>query len=50
MHALDSKFYNNFDMTNPEHMNLLDMLFEIEDRFIALGEIGRDNAPIVCRK
>ncbi|MBZ2170927.1 class I SAM-dependent methyltransferase [Nitratidesulfovibrio sp. SRB-5] len=49
-YAFDEKFYANFDASNPDHMNLLNIIFDIEDRFIASGEIGRDNAHIICRK
>lgn len=50
MHALGSKFYNNFDLNNQKHRKLLEMLFGIEDSLIEAGEIPRDNAHIICRK
>jgi len=50
MYALDSKFYNNFDHKNTLHQKLLELVFQIEDNLIASGEIGSDNAHIICRK
>lgn len=50
MYALDAKFYQNYNADNPVHGKLLDLLFRIEDTFIASGELPRDNAHIICRK
>ena len=49
-YALDSKFFMNFSPENEKHMVLLDMLFSIEDSLIEIGELGRDNAHIICKK
>ncbi len=50
MYALDSQFYHNFDFNNEKHKKFLELLFQIEDTFIEAGEIGRDNAHIICKK
>jgi ubiquinone/menaquinone biosynthesis C-methylase UbiE len=50
MYALDDKFYDNYNVTNPHHKTLLELLFQIEDTLIAIGELSRDNAHIICRK
>jgi len=49
-YALDAAFYDNFDSQNPHHRKFLELLFALEDHFIAAGEIKRDNAHIICRK
>ncbi|MCG8524832.1 MAG: class I SAM-dependent methyltransferase [Opitutales bacterium] len=49
-YALDKKFYDNFELDNPKHQAVLEMLFAIEDKLLAAGEMGSDNAHIVCRK
>ena len=40
LYALESEFYNNFDFDNTSHRRLLEMLFDIEDTFIEIGEIS----------
>jgi ubiquinone/menaquinone biosynthesis C-methylase UbiE len=49
-YALDEDFYNNFNANNENHIKLLDLLFKLEDFFISSGEIGDDNAHIICKK
>ncbi len=49
-YALDQHFYNKFDLNNLMHRSLLELLFKIEDYYIASGEIGRHNAHIICKK
>jgi len=50
MYALDSQFYDNFDFNNGNHQKLLELLFHIENTLIAIGELPRDNAHIICKK
>jgi ubiquinone/menaquinone biosynthesis C-methylase UbiE len=50
MYALDEEYYDNYDPNNPHHNTLLELLFHIEDALIAIGELSRDNAHIICRK
>lgn len=49
-YALDAAFYENFDPANPAHARLLDLIFSLEDHFVASGEFQHDNAHIICRK
>jgi 2-polyprenyl-3-methyl-5-hydroxy-6-metoxy-1,4-benzoquinol methylase len=49
-YALDRAFYDNFDAGNPAHLGLLDLIFALEDHYVASGEIQYDNAHIICRK
>lgn len=49
-YALDPEFYNNVDIRNKNHQVILQMLFHIEDALAATGEIGQDNAFMVCKK
>lgn len=49
-YALGAEFYDNFNFNNPRHKRFLEMLFNIEDTLIEIGEIGQDNAHIICRK
>ena len=37
--ALDENFYNNFDASNKDHVALLELLFSIEDHYIATGAV-----------
>ena len=50
MYALDSKFYDNYDINNPKHRKLLQLLFYIEDTLIEIGDLSHDNAHIICKK
>ena len=49
-HILDKKFYDNYDPQNANHVKLLKTIFEIEDTLIETGEIGSDNAHMICMK
>jgi hypothetical protein len=49
-YALDDEFFNNFNPNNENHIEILNLLFQIEDYFIRSGEIGNDNAHIICKK
>lgn len=49
-YALDTAFYNNYDINNSQHQKILELLFHIEDALIANGELQSDNAHIICRK
>ncbi|OFY26924.1 MAG: hypothetical protein A2X09_15060 [Bacteroidetes bacterium GWF2_43_11] len=49
-YALDSAFYNNFNVNNEKHKKTLEMLFNIEDTLIDTGELKSDNAHIICTK
>ena len=49
-YALDSKFYHSFDSENIMHIQLLEMLFLIEEALIQTGELASDNAHIICKK
>ena len=48
--ALGSAFYNNFDLNNPRHQHLLNLLFETEDTLVKNGEIPNIHAHIICKK
>jgi ubiquinone/menaquinone biosynthesis C-methylase UbiE len=50
MHALDYRFYENFDKDNPSHLKCLDMLFHLERHFMQSGEISIENAFIYAIK
>jgi ubiquinone/menaquinone biosynthesis C-methylase UbiE len=50
MFALGQAFYNNFDINNPAHYRLLDLIFQIEDTLVENGEIPNINAHIICQK
>lgn len=47
-YALDEKFFNNFDTGNSRHRKVLEALFDLEDSLIEAGEIGIDNAHLIC--
>ena len=49
-HALDVRFYDNFDPTSPAHFKTFELLCEMERHFEATGEIGIENAFIVATK
>jgi ubiquinone/menaquinone biosynthesis C-methylase UbiE len=49
-YALESEFYANYDFNNIKHKMLLELLFNIEDTFIDMGELIPDNAHIICSK
>ena len=49
-HALDERFYREYDAENPADRQLIDLLTSIERSMIEMGEIGSDNAHIVARK
>lgn len=48
--ALGPAFYNNFNMNNPAHYALLDLLFDVEETLVKIGEIPNINAHIICQK
>jgi len=50
MFALGPTFYNKFNMNNPAHCSLLDLLFKIEETLVEIGEIPNINAHIICKK
>lgn len=50
MHLLLQDIAGNFDYNNPADMRLLNMLFEVEDVFMELGEINSDFAVVIARK
>jgi SAM-dependent methyltransferase len=49
-YALDTRFFENYDSKNQNHVKLLDLLFKIEDIMIETGELSRDHAHIICQK
>lgn len=49
-HALDSRFYQNFDIHNPLHVCTADMLWNIERRLSEMGVLGLHNVYIVAHK
>jgi len=49
-YAFDGTFYNNFDVTNSRHRNVLEMVFAIEDAFMETDELAINNAHLMCRK
>lgn len=49
-HALDGRFFEAFDPERAEDCQVLDLLIQIEETMIRLGEVGSDNASIVARK
>lgn len=48
-HALDEKFYINFDSNDLLHVKSFEMLCELERHFMATGTIGIENAFIIAR-
>lgn len=49
-YALDKNFFQNFDESNRKHVEILEMLFRIEDSLVSSGEINHDHAHIICHK
>ena len=49
-HALDSRFYKNFDVHNPLHVGTADLLWDIERRFSEMGVLGLHNVYLVAHK
>jgi len=49
-YAFDDTFYNNFDMTDINHRNILEMVFGIEETLTETNELAINNAHIICRK
>jgi SAM-dependent methyltransferase len=49
-YALGTEFYNHYDFNNADHKALLDLLFNVEDALIDMGELTPDNAHIICSK
>ncbi|MGD0272589.1 MAG: class I SAM-dependent methyltransferase [Gaiellaceae bacterium] len=47
-YALDSAFYSGFDPDDKRHSALLDLLCDIEQRFIAMGDLPMEHAIIVA--
>jgi SAM-dependent methyltransferase len=50
LHLLLDGIAGNFDYDNPKDMRLLEMIFEIEDTFMEIGEIQSDFAFVIARK
>lgn len=48
-HALDERFYENFDATNPTHISTLEVLCQLERHFMKTGEIGAENAFLIAK-
>ncbi|MBJ6799243.1 class I SAM-dependent methyltransferase [Geomonas propionica] len=49
-YALDQAFYQNYDPGSAAHRRLLEMIFALEEHYVACGEFQQDNAHIICRK
>jgi ubiquinone/menaquinone biosynthesis C-methylase UbiE len=49
-YALDKKFYETCDPTNPRDKELLNLLITIEKTLIQMGELSSDNAHIIGTK
>lgn len=49
-YALDNKFYRRFDASSEEDRALLEMLLNIEETMISVGELEPDHAQIIARK
>ena len=49
-HALDEKFYNEYDLNRREDRLLLDLLITIEKSLIEMGELSSDHAHIIAIK
>ncbi len=47
-HALDARFYDYFDSTNPTHVSTFEALCELERHFMSTGEIGFENAFLIA--
>ncbi|MGC2457084.1 MAG: methyltransferase domain-containing protein [Gallionellaceae bacterium] len=47
-HALDDRFYENFDKINPTHVSTLETLCQLERHFMQTGEIGSENAFLIA--
>jgi ubiquinone/menaquinone biosynthesis C-methylase UbiE len=50
LHLLLQDIAGNFDYNNTGDMKLLEMLFEVEDVFMEIGEIESDFAVVIARK
>jgi len=50
LHALDQRFFEEFDPSNPEDQQLLNLLTDLEKTVIEIGEVGSDHAHIIARK
>lgn len=50
IHLLLQDIAGNFKYNDPEDMKLLDMLFDIEDTLMEIGEIASDFAVIIAQK
>lgn len=47
---LDENFFSNYNKNNNVHKKIFDLLCSLENQFIEMGEIGSDNAFIICIK
>jgi SAM-dependent methyltransferase len=49
-HALDRRFYERFDPSDPVHVRLLETLTELEEALIAARQIAPHHAALIARK
>ena len=49
-HALDNKFYDLFDKTNPRHVKTIEILRQLEIHFMQTDELGIENAIVIAHK
>ncbi len=49
-YALDKKFYRKFDLSSEQDCALLEMLVNIEETMITIGELQPDHAQIIAHK
>lgn len=49
-YALDSQFYDNYDDSDSLHRKTLELLWEIEEHYTKMGELGIEHAVIIGRK
>lgn len=49
-HALDARFYENYDETNLKHISALEALCQLERSYMKTGEIGLENAFLIAQR
>jgi SAM-dependent methyltransferase len=49
-YALDNKFITKFDPSNPEDLNLLNLILKIENYYYEIGDIPSIHAAIIAKK